>query len=420
MDNSDGLPVKHAEVVHFEVTNESTEYVITHDGESEDYAYAHYVMILMITQYIIFSITPFIIYPTIACIYPRVSSHLRQYFQEIDNTIMQDVNHYCNEEETKVKFVKHWKMSYLLCLFGANLITMACLIGRLIIPAPDVCDKAVDCYISNINAALSSLLMVIMVAMVFRLLLRYRRPSFISIISMLISLNIVYIAFYFFPSMLVTLMYDPLQAVYTSVIMTVIIISSYPIFWFFVVSLLFSKLVLKQAYFTLFSFTSFSFTSLIYFLRYFHIFIVCTFTNCYTLFVISLLIPRYGSHKFHGYHNLVILWFIVALFAICMFKPVHHFAYKYATAKAKLMASSVFPRDNPLIVDEDKTCDNQIFIRANLIPKLRTSSVFPRVFPRDNPLMVDEDGSSTAFYSYDDTEVKEMEAQSKNHDTTIV
>ena len=417
MDNSDGLPVKHAEVVHFEVTDESTEYVITHDGESEDYTYAHYVMILMITQYIIFSITPFIIYPTIACIYPRVSSHLRQYFQKMDNTIMQDVNHYCNEEETKVKFVKHWKMGYLSCLFGANHITMACLIRRLIIPAPDVCDKAVDCYISNINAALSYLLMVIMVAMMFRLLLGYRRPSYISFISMFISLNIAYIAFYFFPSMLVTLMYDPLQAVYTSVIMIVIIISSYPIYWFFVVSLEFSNLVLKQAYFTLFSFTS-----LIYFLIYFHIFIVLTFIFilCYFHILVSgLLIPdvtRYGSHKFSGYQNLVILWFIVALFAICMFKPVHHFAYKYATANAKLMASSVFPRDNPLIVDEDKTCDNQIFIRANLIPKLRTSIVFPH----DNPLMVDEDGSSTAFYSYDDTEVKEMEAQSKNYDITIV
>ena len=159
---------------------------------------------------------------------------------------------------------------------------------------------------------------------------------------------------------------------YISYVVIATFISLYPICWFLSASLLISKLALdpKQAY-----------------LIYFHIFIVFSlvFTLC-NLFVTIVITPGVimcTSHKCDGYQNLVIMWSLVALLAICVFfKPAHH---KYATANARLMTSSVFHRDNLLMIDKDRSstsfyfCDDQNLIRDN-----------------------------------HDTEVKEMEAQLKS------
>ena len=98
----------------------------------------HVMPAIILTQYVIFSITPFIIYPIIACIYPRVSSYLKQYLQKMGK---QDVNHDHDQQEAKLKIVEHWKSLYLRCLLGANLIMMSCLNPMLCVLATEMYDK---------------------------------------------------------------------------------------------------------------------------------------------------------------------------------------------------------------------------------------------------------------------------------------
>ena len=53
-----------------------------------------------------------------------------------------------------------------------------------------------------------------------------------------------------------------------------------------------------------------------------------------------MLCENYG---YNGYQqNLDMMLSLIAFLTICMFKPFHHYAYKYATANAKLMTSTVF------------------------------------------------------------------------------
>ena len=208
MENNNKLSVQYVQA-----TNESfVEYI---HGESEDDKYNNYVIAKIIVHYIVFSMTPFIIYLTIVYIHPKVSSHLkRQYLQKTDN-----VNHDTGEQEAaKLKFVKNWKIFCLRCLCSANLLMISCMLLHLTVmldfPAAsdlEVYDQTIDRYVTTLSYFVS---MFITAVMFKPLISRCRRLNVISIISMTISLNMVYIVLYFFPTILVTFTYGPLQAKY--------------------------------------------------------------------------------------------------------------------------------------------------------------------------------------------------------------
>ena len=157
----------------------------------------------------------------------------------------------------------------------------------------EVYDQTIDRYVTTLSYFVS---MFITAVMFKPLISRCRRLNVISIISMTISLNMVYIVLYFFPTILVTFTYGPLQAKYNCLMNVAIIASSYPICWFVAASLLFSKLALKQTYFTLFSFTS---------LTYFLIFIVLGLLSfCFvTIIIITPIVIILESDEYNRFQN---------------------------------------------------------------------------------------------------------------------
>ena len=115
-------------VQYVQTTNRSTvEYIVIH--ESEDDRYSNYAMVNTIIHYVLFSLTPFIIYLTYVYVHPKVSSHLKQqYLQVTDNSLL-DVNHDTGEQETNLKLAKNWNIFCLRCLFAANSLMMACMLA---------------------------------------------------------------------------------------------------------------------------------------------------------------------------------------------------------------------------------------------------------------------------------------------------
>ena len=358
----------------------TVEHIVIHDDddESEDDGFNNYTMANTIIHYVLFSLTPFIVYLTYAYIHPKVSSHLkRQYLQVTDNSLMY-INHDHGEQETNLKFAKNWNIFCLRCLFAANVFMLSYMMIYFYITlppdSPSATEAAYNKTIERYIMILSYFVTIPIAFVALRLLVsRWRRLNIITILSIVISLNMVYIVLYFFPATLVTFTCGPLQAKHTSYMTITYIISSYPISWFSAASLVFSNLVLKKARAILFSFIG---------LTYLLVFIVLRLAF-FCLLVIIIMIPSRimlcESYGYNGYRqNLDMMLSLIALVTICMFKPFHHYAYKYATANVKLMTSTVFVHaENPWVGllnldDKDKsvnasnTCVKQtVMIRHN-------------------------------------------------------
>ena len=268
----------------------------------------------VITEYLPFVMIPFISYLTIVYAHPMISFYLKKYLQQKTDdsfSTKQDAD----LDEVKTKISKKWKVLHLECLFQASCIIYFLLIIRKLNIPSDHCnnvDKGFPLIVDHyIHTMLSFLMTIFLYAMMITgIFFKWRKISFTTVISMSISVNIIYMVCYFFPETLVSFTYDPVQATYTIFIAIIIFVPSYPFMWYYFLLLLFSRVFLEQAYFT-----------------------SC---SCKIMFMASafcvlaiVFLPIIYLTSFSGYQYLLILHLMIALLVACVYKHIDNCAYKH-------------------------------------------------------------------------------------------
>ena len=322
------------------------------DDENKDKCTSdrYLIAVVIITRYLPLAMIPFISYLSIACIYPVIYFHLKRNLRKPDNSFYtkQDITLDSDYNELNVKPVaRKWKALHLQGLLATNCYIF-CVLWLCTLPADMIhCndkDKGflanTDHYISYIHKALSVIFLIIMIGGVF---LRWRKLSFVSSVSISITVNIIYMVCYYVPKMLVEFTYDPSEATYNFCMTIVVILSAYPLTWYCLALFIFSKLALKQAYLSLCSWKS-----LFHFLTF--AIMISFYCICFIIFGAIIEILRSDIN----YQYLRILCFLINSLVVCLFKPVHHCAFKYAIANAELMILHVFDHDDLMEDDGEK------------------------------------------------------------------
>ena len=230
--------------------------IMFHSKHKTDEIYQNEVIL---TQYLPLLMLPLISYLVIAYVWPVISFHLKEkannyFYIKQDETF--DV-----EQQAKVEVAKRWKTIHLGCVYGANtLIYMIFYVQpvKLMMHLLVNLDKglhSVDHYILYLNTVLAVLVLTLLTVIVTAgLVLKCRKISFISTVSMSISLNIIYMACYSFPRMAVELAHDPLLVIYECFMAMSIAISLYPLLFYCSGMTLLSRMAMKHAYVALFPF----------------------------------------------------------------------------------------------------------------------------------------------------------------------
>ena len=309
------------------------------------------VMGIAITEYLPFVMVPFISYLTIMYAHPMICFHLKKYLQKTDNYFnnIQDGDF----NELKTKFSKKWKVLHLESLLQASCIIYFLLIyGRLGILSAHYnnVDKGYW-YIPYIHGTLLIVVMIFLCAILISgMFFKCRKISFTTVISMSISVNIIYMVCYFFPEILVSFIYDPVQATYTIFIAIIIIVSSYPLMWYYFLLLLFSRMFfIKQAYFTSCS------CKIMYMASAF----------CVLAIVFS---PIIYLTNYSGYQYLLILHLMIALLVVFVHKYVDNYAYKHIIINELAILYELSYNHSWAEDDEEEdntisyTCANQNFV----------------------------------------------------------
>ena len=310
----------------------------------------------ILTQYLPLLMLPLISYLVITHVWPVISFHVKEkvnsYFY-----IKQDES-FDDEQQTKVEVAKRWKTIHLGCAYGANtLIYMIFYVQpvKLIHLLVDL-DKglhSVDQYILYLNTVLAVLVLTLLTVIVTAgLVFKYRKISFISTVSMSISINIIYMVCYSFPRMAVEFSHDPLLAVYTCLMAMSIAVSLYPLLFYCSGMTLLSRMAMKHAYVALFPF------------KYFFISAVFALSCFCFMFIIIIFGAIVVTESHSDYHYLRLSYFLMCLLAISLFKPIHHCAYKHAIANAKLMLTVLDP-NNPWMDDDEDSSNSISYSGAN-------------------------------------------------------
>ena len=308
-----------------------------------------YLTAVIITRYLPLVMVPFISYLSIVYVYPVISFRLKRHLRNPENyfhTEQDHITHDSNGQEVN-RVARKWKALHLQGLLATNCY-IYCVLWLCFSPADLIhynnSDKgflaSTDHYILYVHKAISVVVLIIMIGGVF-----LRWTSLISSISTSITLNIIYMVCYFLPNMLVGFIYDPLEAMQNCCMTIVVILSSYLLTWYCLALFMFSKLALKQAYLSLFSWKG-----LFHCLTF--AIMVLSYCICFIIFGAVIEILRSDIN----YQQLKILCLLISSLVVCTcaFKPIHHCAYKYAIANAELMTLHVFNHDDSMEDDEEK------------------------------------------------------------------
>ena len=291
---------------------------------------------IIVTRYLPFLLVPLIGYLTMTYVYPMISFHLKQYSKAENSVCLEQVVHLHSDEETdKMMVVKKLKLVFLECLLVANCYVYFVLMWLYISPSEFL--STIDNYIAYIfdKALVTMLLFGIVIA---GFCFKERKISIISLISLSFSVNIVCLVCYVFPKMLVGFTYDLLH----TLAVIFIIISLYPLIWYFYVLILLLKLHLKQAYLNLFSYNG---------LLYCLISVALMVLFCCMGVIASIDIMKILKSD-SDYLELLCL--LIHLLLICLVKPVNHCLYDHAIENAKLMMLHVFNYDNSWPEDNEE------------------------------------------------------------------
>ena len=268
---------------------------------------------------------PFVSYLIIADIRPVISFHLKQKLANIHFYTKQGVNRFYfgdNEEQAKVKVAARWKMKDLFSfVYLINLFIYLILYVRpfevmhLDYTNEDV--HPVDQCILYIHTVLTYLVQIPFSVITMPLFTMCRKISFVSALSMLISINIIYMLCYSFPRMAVEIFHDPLLVMYRCFTTTGIILSFYPLLlWYCEGIALLCMLAVRQACMT---------SSWFKRLFYCFISIVVLFSLLYIpniqLFGLAVVTEFYSSHQYFA--RLSSSMGFLTFFA---FQPIHYIA----------------------------------------------------------------------------------------------
>ena len=296
---------------------------IDNDNKDKCTNMAMYLITVIITRYLPLIMPPFVSCLSIVYIYLVIYFQLRQHLRKGDNSFYMKQVITLDSDEQKVKVAEKWKVLHLQGLLATNCYIF-CVLWLCILPADMIYyndkDKDfnlanTDHYISYIHKALSVILLIIMIGGP-EVFLRWRKLNSTPSISISIIVNIIYMVSYFVPKMLVEFIYDPSEATYNLCMTIVVILSAYPLTWYCLTLFIFSKLALKQAYLSMFSWRS-----LFHFLTF--AIMVSFYCICFIIFgaIIEILISD------NDYQHLKVLCLLISLLVVCAFKPIHHCAY---------------------------------------------------------------------------------------------
>ena len=306
---------------------------------SDEYNKALCLLAVMVTCYLPFLLVPLIGYLALTYVYPMISFHLKQYLKTEDSIhLEQDAHLHSYEQMDKTIVVKKLKLLHLECLLVSNCYVHVVFMWLYISPGESIhyeskyFPSSVDDYIAYIfDKALSAIVTMLLFAIVIAggFCFKEKKISLTLLTSLSISVNISCLVCYFLPKMLVAFSYDLLH----TFTVAVIIISLYPLIWYFYVLIMLLKLHLKQAYLNLFSCKGL-----------FNCLISVTFMLLFCCmgliaFVDIMEILRSDSDY------LELLCLLINLPLICLVKLVNHCLYDHAIENAKLMVLHVFNYD---------------------------------------------------------------------------
>ena len=289
-----------------------------------------------------FIMMPLISYLVVIYIYPMISFHLKQYLQTPSNFFHVKLFENPDDvDEQKAKLLQEktaqtWKRFHLICLFLTSFILTMILVALHIASASAFIDYgnevlldkhkgfplSSDHYISYIHAVMSysMVIIVFVVAIAFSIC----AWNLNSLISVSISVNVIYTICYFFPAILLAFIHDPLQIVYTCFMAAVFIMFIYTLIWCFGLALL-SRLLLKQDHFTCFSLkTLIHFMLLLTIVLLIHMFFV-------------MIINMVALENFSDFKELksIMLSLLIGLLSVSVLKPARNHAYKLINNNVK-------------------------------------------------------------------------------------
>lgn len=316
---------------------------------------------VIITQYLPLLMLPIISYMIIVYVRPVISFHLKQkaddyfYMPQVDVNIDDDDG----EQKAKVEVAKKWKLTHLHCVLGVNHLIYIIFFVRPLELFPllfeilllDKGVHSIDECIVDINAILPGLVVTVLsftVLAAHSVKCIHRRISLISIGSVYISVNIIYMVCYSFPRMVVEFAHNPLLATYMCFTAIGIVISMYPLGWYCAGLLMLSRLTMKQAYVA-----SFPFKSLFYFL----ISTVLVVIYLCLMFVVVLFGAIVVTDDYSDNQYLRISYLLMGFLAISLFKPIHHRAYRHAIVNPTLALNAFDPK-SPWMNEEGEERNN--------------------------------------------------------------
>ena len=291
----------------------------------------------VITYYLPFLLAPFVSYITVVYIYPMISSRLKQYLHKSDNS--QDEN---NEDMAKTKVAKKWKILNLEALLITNwylyfVIVWLCTFHAEVNPYDNEGKgilSSIDYYIPYIHKIISFFIIIIflLTILIGGAFFKWRKFNFPVATSISITVNIICVMCYWFPRILVEFINNPLQAMYNCCMLIVIIVSSYPLIWYYCLGLyVFFRMALQQVHLSIFSFKG----SLNILLIVVVVHLLCCICMC--LFMLGMML--------RSEHGLKKLCLFIDVSAVILFKYVHQSAYKHAISNAEMIISHAFNYD---------------------------------------------------------------------------
>lgn len=290
---------------------------------------------------------PLMSYLVIIYIYPTISLHLEQYsrvkqapsnFFHIVLFTNPDDDDEQKAKEVQTKVTQKWKKFHLICLFLTSFILTIILVVLHIISASEFIDYGnevlldkhegflllSDHYIPYIHAITSYFMIFIMFVIAIGFSICAWNLN--SLISISISVNIIYTMCYFFPTVLLVFIHDPLQVIYTCFMVIVFVMFIYALIWSFGLAVL-SRILLKQAHFTWFSLKTLI-----------HLALLLTFVFLiYNFFVMIVNMVALGSFSdFQDLQSILLSLFIGSL-SILVLKPARKYVDKNRAAKATMV-----------------------------------------------------------------------------------
>ena len=328
-----------------------------------DAKYEIIVCMIKALTYLPLTLMPFISCLTIIYICPWISWHLNQYSEvnEKDEFFQIKQLPQADMQLMQTKIAKNWKTLHLICLFLTSFVVNMILIELHIYSATKFIEYGNEIlhedeflfgptgyhYLPYLHATLSYLLIgtLLTLAIGYSIFSICKRKKSIFITTS-ISVNIIYILCYFFPSMLLAFIHDPLLTIFTFFMAIFGIAFIYALIWSFGLNIL-TNTVRK-----LIPYTWLPFKGLIYSI----IALTVAYSIIFLLVLINGVIELGSFSDFQALQNDMILPLLVGLLSLFILKPAHKYASRYTKIKLSKMVED--EERNSIISDNqvDEVC----------------------------------------------------------------